>query len=478
MSLGNRIARNTVVQFAGKGVTTILGLALLAFLTRKLGVAQYGEYITVLTFSQFFGIFANFGIDVYVLKRLSTPHEGERTLVAEAFSLRLVTGLAVMALAWGAAWFFPYAPYIKVAIGIALVSVLAQTLNSYFVTILQARLQMRFAVFTEIIGRILTLGFSVGLVLAGKGLFWVIAAQAIGAVVNLGLTMIFASRIVPITIKWSKAAWGVILKEAIPISISAMLGYLYFKLDTIFLSTLPISGGRTNEVEVGIYGSAYKVLEILLLVPAIFLGSVFPVMSNFLQTKDNRVGMLLQRSLEVMAVFGFPVTVLLLVAAPQIIQFVAGSQFMAAVLPLRILSLAILVNYFSTVFTYTALTLNKQVSLIKIYALAAVVNALSNYFLIPIYSYEAAAWTTLVTEVIILILPYLVCVRELKFKVEFGKMARMGLAALILGVVFWYMRNLSLWPILIVGAVVYVALLGALKAIAKKDFLMLLRGNV
>jgi O-antigen/teichoic acid export membrane protein len=290
--------------------------------------------------------------------------------------------------------------------------------------------------------------------------------------------MFFASKIVRIGFAWNGKAWKAILKEALPISISAMLGYLYFKLDTIFLSIIPLSGGLDNATVVGIYGSAYKVLEILLLVPAIFLGSVFPVMSRFLESKDDRVGLLLQRSVEVMALFGFPVTLLLLIGAPQIISFVAGQAFMEAVVPLRILSLAILINYFSTVFTYTALTLNKQVSLIKIYLVAVVCNAVANYVFIPEYTYRAAAWVTFGTELIVLVFPCIVCVSALKFKPQFGLLGRTLLASLLFGAVLWLARDASLFMLILLTCTFYPAFLWICRALQPKELVSLLRGSV
>ena len=472
-TIGGRIARNTVVQFVGKLVTTLLGLVLLAYLTRRLGVSTYGDYVTILAYSQFFAIFADFGINVYVLKRLSTPKDDEHVMASEALALRFVTVTSILLLGGIIALFFPYSTLVKEGIAIGLVSMLAQTVNSYYVTILQARLEMKYASFTEVLGRIITLALSVIFLIISHNVLLVVMAQAIGSIGNLCATYGFARKFVKVGFSWNPMAWKIILQEALPISISSVLGYLYFKLDTILLSVLHLSGGRINSIEVGIYGSAYKVLDILLLIPAIFLGSVFPVMSNFINTKDPRTNTLLVRSLEVMGMFSFPVTVILVFAAPQVIGFVAGKSFVAAALPLRILSLAVLLNYFSAVFNYTALTLNKQVALIKIYLVALVFNAVSNAILIPRYSYVAAAWTTFATEIIVLILPFIVCQRALHFKIEFGRLFRAATAALVLAAVLWIFRGASLWVILGVSAVVYPVALIAFKGISKEDLHLL-----
>ena len=474
-NIGGRIARNTLIQFAGKGITTVVGLVLLALLTRKLGVASYGDYVTILAFSQFFAIFADFGINVYALKRLSTPTEDEHIMASEALGLRVVTVTGIMTIGGLIGLFFPYSHLVKEGIFIGLFSMLIQTINSYYVTILQARLEMKYASISEIVGRVITLALSAGFVIISHNVLWVVGAQAIGSAFNMALTLMYARRFVKVGISWNTKAWGPILREAIPISISSVLGYLYFKVDTVMLSVVHLSGGRLNAVEVGIYGSAYKVLEILLLIPAIFLGTIFPVMSHFLNTKDPRVNKLLVASLEVMGMFSFPATVVLIFAAPQVILFVAGKNFLAAAVPLRILSLAVLLNYFSAVFNYTALTLNKQVALIKIYVCALIFNVAANAILIPRYSYVAAAWTTFATEIIVLILPFIVCQRALHFKIEFGRLSRAALAGLSLAVVLWFARNSALWVVLLLTATVYPVMLVLLRGFNREDFQLLLK---
>lgn len=476
--IGKSIARNTAFQFIGKIVTTGLSLIVVAVLTRKMGVSQYGIYVSILAYVNLFVTFADLGVNVYILKRISIRDEDHTRLIAQSLSLRLVTLVVMVALSLACMFVLPYDRITRIGISIALVSLAAQGVNSLFVTILQSRLEMRYAVMAEIWGRVALLVATLAAIYSGKGVLWVVAAMVLSSVVNTILSYFAARRYESIVLEWKVSAWNTILKESLPISVSAILGYLYFKIDTVLLSVLPLQGGLSNKVEVGIYGSAYKVLEILLLVPAIFLGSVFPILSDMLAKDDRKsVLSLVQRSVEIMALFGLPIALIVFMLAPQVIGFIAGSEFLDAVVPLRILSVALVVNYIAAVFTYTALTMNKQVQLIWIYGVALLFNLSSNLYYIPRYSYRAAAVTTLLTELIILFLPYIVCRKELQFRLQFGRILRLVLASLVLGVVLYLVKEWPLFPALFIAVGVFTLAVVLTRTVSRSEIrTMLSRG--
>ncbi|MBI4812347.1 oligosaccharide flippase family protein [Candidatus Falkowbacteria bacterium] len=62
MTLSARIAYNTIIQIAGKIISTALGLIAVAIMTRHLGTLGFGQYTTIITFLSFFGIIADLGL--------------------------------------------------------------------------------------------------------------------------------------------------------------------------------------------------------------------------------------------------------------------------------------------------------------------------------------------------------------------------------------------------------------------------------
>jgi len=445
MSLRHKVLGNSIYQLVGKALTTITSLVLVAVITRSLGVAGYGNYVTVLAYTQFFGIFADLGVNLYLVKRLSAHPEGDEEAQA-MFSLRLITTTVILVIGALGAFFTPYPPELRLAIALGMVAVAAQTLNSLGVSVLQARLHMLPSVVSEVVGRLAVLTFSVWAILSGAGLYAVIGAVVLGAVVNLFITLWASHRYLPITISWQPIVWKRILWASLPISLTAILSYIYFRSDTVLLSLLPLAGGRINQVEVGIYGAAYKVLDMLLLIPAIFIGNIFPIISAFWESRDARLQELLQEAFDLMTTFGAGITVVVGILATPIMLFVAGSDFAAAATPLRILAFTIFLSYFSSIYTFTALALNEQRRLAIIYTMAVVFNLIANIIFIPQYSYTAAAIVTFLTEMIVLIGAFVICKQVLKIHLHLRKTILTIPVVLLTGGFLWYVRS---WPVLL-----------------------------
>jgi len=96
MSLTKKIAVNTGWQMVGKVVGTFLGLIAIAILTRYLGRDGYGQYTTIYAFLQLFGILADFGFYIVLVKMISEKHVDqteENKITSNIFTLRLISAL-------------------------------------------------------------------------------------------------------------------------------------------------------------------------------------------------------------------------------------------------------------------------------------------------------------------------------------------------------------------------------------------------
>ena len=69
-SVRRRVASNTAVQVAGKGIVLAFGLASLAVLTRYLGPDDYGRYTLALMYMQLFGVLADVGLFTTVVREI------------------------------------------------------------------------------------------------------------------------------------------------------------------------------------------------------------------------------------------------------------------------------------------------------------------------------------------------------------------------------------------------------------------------
>lgn len=417
MTVAGKVARNTTAVVAGKVAALACSLLLIQLLTRELGPLGFGRYVVALVFAQLFGLAADLGVNVIALKRLATPGPADSAWVGMALGLRVATVAALAVVAAAVASVAGYDIATRQAILAALLGMAVQAFTAFFAAILQARLQSQRAAAAEAAGRVVTLALAFAVLRGGGGVVAVLLAQAAGTALQLGWTAAAALRLVACGRVWQPGRWRATLAESLPVGVSTLLGFVYFKADTLILSRVPLRGGRDNALEVGIYGAAYKVLEIVILVPGIFVGTLFPVVADAVHRGDReRAGHLVERAARLMLYFGAAAGATVWLYAAEIIGWIAGPLFAAAVLPLRILALGIAVNAVATVFTYSALALGRQARLAMVYGAAAVLNVAANWILIPRAGYTAAAAVTVATEVLVAVGALWVCGRTLPLR--------------------------------------------------------------
>ena len=134
-----KIAANTIYQLGGKGFSILANIAIIALITRSLGVAQFGEYVLVTTVPTFLYLFGDFGLNAVFLREVSKDNH-HLAKFGSLLSLRMVLAAATLLLGLAYAYFYPHAPLIRLGIIIALTTVFTQgvlvSLNALFLALL------------------------------------------------------------------------------------------------------------------------------------------------------------------------------------------------------------------------------------------------------------------------------------------------------------------------------------------------------
>ncbi len=122
-----------------------------------------------------------------------------------------------------------------------------------------------------------------------------------------------------------------------------------------------------------------------------------------------------------------------------------------------------------------ALNLQKQGMII--YFFGMLFNVVANLFIIPRYSYMGAAWTTVVTELLVTILLFALIWRKGGISPRFSKMFRIISSGAIMGGVVYFLASpistpvayLELFGIIIFGFAVYGALLLVFRVVSLQE---------
>lgn len=400
MSLMRAIAWNTGVQVAGKVLSTALGIALVALLTRQLGQEGFGMYSTANAFLQIFALLLDLGLNVTLIAMLGEHADDkayEKRCLSALFTLRIVLAVVILGiLAPIVAFAFPYPIELKLAIFALTASFIFPSLNQVVIGAQQRHLKMHMAAVSENVGRVIALAGVIAAPFLGWGLvpiMWVISVAGFG---NFIVNFFSARRYAPLVWNWDPQFWLIALKRSWPIGVSIAFGLAYFKADTLILSLV------RSQAEVGLYGAAYRVLEVLITVPFMYAGVLLPLLAKAYVKKDkDTLQKYISGSLDVMLLMAIPMVAGTWLLGTEVMRLIAGPDFVGSGEILRILVIAVAMIYLNTIFSHIVVAVNAQKKMLPVYAVVGLGTIALYFLLIPIYGVWAAAWLTVASEFVI-----------------------------------------------------------------------------
>ena len=241
---------------------------------------------------------------------------------------------------------------------------------------------------------VLVAGIVIGVV-AGAGLFPFLALQVPAALVALVLTAWLVRGGASLRPAFRGEEWRPLLREVLPFAAAAIMAAVYFRASLIVLGLV------SSSAETGYFAAAFRVTDVLLLIPSLMVGAAFPIFARAASADRGRLHYAVQRSLDASLLIGTLVAVGLGVGAPFVIEVVAGPEFKPAADVLRLHALAFLGSFAAAVFGYTLLSLRLHRQVLVINAAALVAMVVFGASLIPAFGAEGAAGATAISEAVL-----------------------------------------------------------------------------
>jgi len=328
--------------------------------------------------------------------------------------------------------------------------------------IFQKHLVQYLTLIAETAGRLIGLGLVYLFIREGLGLSHFILALVASNAVIFFLTVRYAKRYEKFSIAFDLDFWKKILAVSWPLAFSVVLNLIYFKTDTIILSVYH------SEEAVGVYSLPYKILEVSLAFPGMFIGLVMPFLSRFAFADWDKFQRALQHAFNALLMVVVPMVITTLYFAEQIIDLVKGNvNYADSAAVFRVLIFATAIIFLGTLFGYAVVAVNKQKTMIWGYLAGAVVGLTSYFLLIPRYSYFGAAYGTIITEVVVSIFAFVLVSKTMPGKLSL-KIFFKSLPAAVGLILFFHYVHLPWMAEMILGLATYAVLLVAFKAVSTK----------
>ncbi len=464
MVLVRKIAYNVILNSSLKVLSTVaLSLFSIRLITDYLGQEGFGKYATILAFFAFFTAVADLGLGSVTAREISRENAKESQILGNIIALRLVSSIGLLLLSPIALFFFDYSTDVKIGIGIAALATVFSTLSFVLNGIFQKNLAMDRVAMIEFFGKILQVGLIIGIVHWDFG-FLAIACTLIASLSFNALTaFILSRRYATFRLQFDFHFWKNFLKESLPMGVTAIITFAYFKMDTILLSVLQ------SNAHVGIYNVAYKIMENLIFFPAMLSGLILPLLSRFIFTQRTRFEEIANKTFKVFCIIVTPIIIGTWFLAPDIIAIVSGTKFSESVPVLRILIFALGFIFFGSYFNMLLVVGNAQKKLMQTLIFAALFNIGLNIFLIPRYSYIGSAFTSLATESLVVILTSMLTYRVMGFTPSFERFGRILFSGSAMALALFVLEPYSFLLSGLVGTAVYLSMLWLTRAISPDE---------
>ncbi len=462
MSTTRQIAHNTGVQLIGKIASTALGLVAIGMMTRYLGQEQFGWYVTTIAFLQFIAILVDFGLIPVTAQMMGEKKIEEKKLLQNLLGYRFTTAVFFLGLAPFIALFFPYPLEVKIAIAFTTVNMLSVAMNQIFMGYYQAKLKMHIQAIGEVVGRIVLVGGLALMMWMEKGFIPVMIVLSVASVAYTAVMWWSAMKESRPTFAFDMAIWKIITVKMWPIAISIIFNVMYLKGDTIILSLYH------DQVTVGMYGAAYRVIDILAQMAMMIMGIMLPLLAFEWTRNKEKFHHFYQQSFDIMMLIALPLVVGGVILATPLMTLVAGPDFASAGPILAVLLIGILGLYVGAIFGHLAVAIGKQKQTMWIYMTNAVITVIGYFYFIPKYDMWGAAGMTLFSEFYAGILLFFVIRHYIKLHLDLTTFAKIAFSAMVMGAVVFIFAHLHVLFLLPLGAAVYVAFLFGLGAISKE----------
>ncbi len=447
---GRDAARNTLALLGSRVVIAVLGWAGSIAVARVLSPVEWGQFSFVFGLLGLLAVVTDLGVGRVVLARLVDPDEAEGPQVASAFiALRAVLGVFGYLVALAYVVLLGYPAEVVRATAVAGLVVVIATPSHALTMLYQARLKMTVVAVAESLGQVVQLVLTLLAALVAPVLLVLVLPVIANELVKLALKVrgvargdagLRPARDVEV---WR---WRPMLAEALPLSIGFALTTLLYKIDVLLLSRLD-----TFEA-VGLYSVGYKFADALSLVGTAVLG---PALTLLLASWPSDPATFRERARSTALLLGFLASLVasgFWVTAEPLVTALYGERFAEAAGATRLLVLGGCL----ALMTQVGFTLLVATGRQRVYPWVGVLGLLSNVglnlVLIPRSSYDGAAVATVVTEVLMLVLMWVLVARSVPVRGLLPLARLLVVAASTFGVVLLTeaLSTVLWWPV--VGA--------------------------
>ncbi len=417
-------------------VSRIAALALLFLaytrLFRYLGPFATGQYQSALSYVTLFGVIIDFGLQQYIIKKISEEPQRVKTYFHNFLATEIVLAILIYTALLIVAK-VTYEPVVFYTIAVAGLGTMINGLTYPFLSVLSAFQDLKKVALINFLNSLVNVAVIFAVVIFHKYIVFLASNQLIFGLVGLLIYNQYIKRYIPkpeILRAIRSLDFGLlknIFKAAFPFALLVGFSTIYNRIDVLLISKI------LGYEQAGLYTAAYKFFDLIAFFPAVVSHSLYPLFTSDMArgliaaVKEN-----LEKYLRFLIALALPMGVGGSILAKQLIIILAGPQF-ASSAPV----LAILVWAPVTLFIYivgNALVISQLTKFaVLITGSNVFVNIIGNLILLPRIGIRGAAIMTVVSELVQGIFYFYFVRKKITAFRLFGQFWQPAIAPLLMG---------------------------------------------
>ena len=465
MSQVKTIFKNMSWLFISQIIVAICGFIWTILIARYLSVSDYGIMNFAISFTGIIAITMDFGISTHIVRHIATDFDSAPKYLGNAIPLKSIFSFLTFLLAL---IILIIMKCDEITIQITLLFTLERiftSMISLFNGSLQAIEEGKYQAIGNTVLNTILLIFILLSIFYNFGLYGItlayVAANFIVVIIQYAtVKKIISKPKFELNFEFCKK----ITLYSIPFALTSFFGMVLYSADMVMLTNI------VGSYENGIYSAAYKLISVLTLFFGVYTAVIFPVMSRFYKNEKNLLVISFEKSIKYIMLIIVPVTFATMIYSTDIVVLFFGQKYSPTSSVLSILMWTVSLGFVNGVCQNLLNASHREKYVTLIFLVATVTNIILNLFIIPKYSYNGAAITTVFCEIILFIL-YFYSIYKLgalpKRRLYFD-LFKILIASIILYYVLLVL-NLNMWLALPVGIIIYFLVITLIKTFDEDD---------
>lgn len=457
--------KNTSWMMTSQFITSVCAFVWTILIARYLGVNDFGIMSFAMSFSFIMNILIELGTNTYATRDISRNNSLVSEYLGKLIPFKIILSIFFLIVSLLILILMSENSLTTIVALIFVLEVAFMSMAGLLNGTFQAFGKIEYQAKGSIINSLLLLLFVFITIYFKLGLIFIAISYAFTYVVLLIYLSINTIKHISIpkfeidTKFWKKA-----LKLSLPFALTAFFYTIYFTIDTVMLSYL------TGDYATGIYNASYKIISVLTTFFAVYQTVVFPLMSKLFEGSEDLLKLSFVKSVKYLLLIILPITFGIILYATPLVSLIYGHDYLMSGPVMQILVWTVVFLFVNGAASTLLNASNKEISVTKIYAIAALFNVILNLILIPHYSYYGAAFATVISEIVICIMMIYV-IRKTPYspnKSIFKDILKIILANIIMFSAL-YFTGLNMWMGVIIGAIIYFICIITFKILDNED---------